>query len=90
MIANGKHHPAILPGDWPFQLLIGNHRRIYAAVPAAARIGKATGQRPHQVREEVEIIAHACGLTDTTGFQPPHVTDIERGVGGFRAPQAGK
>jgi hypothetical protein len=40
-----------------------------------------------QVREEVEIIAHACGLTDPTGFRPKHVTEIERGVGGFRAPQ---
>ncbi|HEY1934953.1 MAG TPA: glutamate synthase-related protein [Acetobacteraceae bacterium] len=42
-----------------------------------------------QVRAEVEIIAHACGLTDPTGFPPRHVTDIERGVGGFRAAQAG-
>jgi glutamate synthase domain-containing protein 2 len=42
-----------------------------------------------QVREEVEIIAHACGLTDPTGFLPRHVTDIERGVGGFRAAQGG-
>jgi glutamate synthase domain-containing protein 2 len=41
-----------------------------------------------QVREEVEIIAHSCGLTDPTGFLPKHVTDIERGVGGFRAAQA--
>jgi glutamate synthase domain-containing protein 2 len=39
------------------------------------------------VQEEVEIIAHACGLTDPTGFRPHHVTEIERGVGGFRAPQ---
>jgi glutamate synthase domain-containing protein 2 len=42
-----------------------------------------------QVREEVEIIAHACGLTDPTGFRPKHVTEIERGVGGFRAAQGG-
>jgi hypothetical protein len=42
------------------------------------------------VHEEVEVIAHACGLTDPTGFEPRHVTDIERGVGGFRAPQAGE
>jgi glutamate synthase domain-containing protein 2 len=42
-----------------------------------------------QIREEVEIIAHACGLTDPTGFLPRHVTDIERGVGGFRAAQGG-
>jgi glutamate synthase domain-containing protein 2 len=41
------------------------------------------------VHEEVEIIAHACGLTDPTGFRPSHVTEIERGVGGFRAPQGG-
>jgi glutamate synthase domain-containing protein 2 len=40
-----------------------------------------------QPREEVEIIAHACGLTDPTGFRPKHVTEIERGDGGFRAPQ---
>ena len=38
-----------------------------------------------RVREEVEIIAHACGLQDPTGFQPHHVSAIERGVGGFRA-----
>jgi glutamate synthase domain-containing protein 2 len=42
-----------------------------------------------QIRDEVEIIAHACGLTDPTGFLPRHVTDIERGVGGFRAAQGG-
>ncbi len=41
------------------------------------------------VLEEVEIIAHSCGLTDPTGFRPGHVTEIERGVGGFRAPQGG-
>ena len=37
-----------------------------------------------RVTEDVEIIAHACGATDATGFQPRHVTDIERGVSGFR------
>ena len=41
----------------------------------------------NRLREEVEIIAHACGATDPNGFLPRHVTDIERGVGGFRAPQ---
>jgi glutamate synthase domain-containing protein 2 len=40
-----------------------------------------------QVREEVEVIAHSCGLTDPTGFRPRHVTQIERGMGGFRAAQ---
>ena len=37
-----------------------------------------------RVRDEVDIIAHSCGLTDASGFGPEHVTDIERGVGGFR------
>ena len=37
-----------------------------------------------RLAEEVEIIAHACGLTDASGFLPQHVTQIERGVGGFR------
>ena len=40
-----------------------------------------------RVQDEVEMIAHACGLTDATGFLPRHVTAIERGVGGFRAAQ---
>jgi glutamate synthase domain-containing protein 2 len=37
-----------------------------------------------RVHEEVEIIAHSCGLTNAAGFNPSHVTGIERGVGGFR------
>jgi len=39
-----------------------------------------------RIREEVDIIAHSCGLTDASQFRPRHVTEIERGVGGFRAP----
>jgi glutamate synthase domain-containing protein 2 len=38
-----------------------------------------------KLREDVEIIAHSCGLTDPSGFAPKHVTEIERGVAGFRA-----
>ncbi|MBN8892778.1 MAG: FMN-binding glutamate synthase family protein [Rhodospirillales bacterium 70-18] len=38
----------------------------------------------NRVREEVEIIAHSCGLPNAAGFAPRHVTEIERGVGGFR------
>ena len=41
-----------------------------------------------KMREDVEIIAHSCGLTDPGFFAPKHVTEIERGVAGFRA-QAG-
>jgi glutamate synthase domain-containing protein 2 len=37
-----------------------------------------------RVVDEVEIIAHSCGLTDAAGFLPKHVTQIERGVAGFR------
>ena len=38
-----------------------------------------------KLREEVEIIAHSCGLADPGQFAPKHVTEIERGVAGFRA-----
>jgi glutamate synthase domain-containing protein 2 len=38
-----------------------------------------------RMQDEVEMIAHSCGLTDATLFSPRHVTEIERGVGGFRA-----
>ena len=37
-----------------------------------------------QVREEVAIIAHSCGAADAGELRTEHVTDIERGVGGFR------
>ena len=37
-----------------------------------------------RVREEVEIIAHSCGLANAAEFRPHHVTGIERGIGGFR------
>ena len=60
-------------------------RLIHGLDPTDKAVRVASYAR--HVREEVEIIAHACGLTDPTGFRPRHVTDIERGVGGFRAPQ---
>ncbi len=51
----------------------------------AARVARYAAR----IREDVEVIAHSCGLTDPGGFLPKHVTEIERGVGGFRAPQGG-
>ncbi len=41
-----------------------------------------------RVREDVEVIAHSCGLPSAAGFAPRHVTEIERGVGGFRSAAA--
>ncbi|MDR3521123.1 MAG: FMN-binding glutamate synthase family protein [Acidocella sp.] len=41
-----------------------------------------------RMQDEVAIIAHSCGLIDPSGFLPRHVTESERGIGGFRA-QAG-
>jgi glutamate synthase domain-containing protein 2 len=38
-----------------------------------------------RMQDEVEIIAHSCGLTNASEFRPEHVTQIERGVAGFRA-----
>ncbi|HVY16691.1 MAG TPA: FMN-binding glutamate synthase family protein [Rhodopila sp.] len=62
--------------------------RLISGLDPADKAVRVASYARH-VREEVEIIAHACGLTDPTGFRPNHVTEIERGVGGFRAPQAG-
>jgi glutamate synthase domain-containing protein 2 len=74
-------------GHCPTGVTAANSRLIAGLDPTdkAARVARYA----MQVREEVEIIAHACGLTDPTGFRPKHVTEIERGVGGFRAAQGG-
>jgi glutamate synthase domain-containing protein 2 len=74
-------------GHCPTGVTAADPRLIAGLDPTdkAARVARYAAR----MREEVEIIAHACGLTDPTGFLPRHVTDIERGVGGFRAPQSG-
>lgn len=46
----------------------------------AARVARYADR----VREEVEIIAHACGLANASEFRSHHVTGIERGIAGFR------
>jgi glutamate synthase domain-containing protein 2 len=74
-------------GRCPTGVTSAQERLISGLDPADKAVRVARYAR--QIREEVEIIAHACGLTDPTGFMPRHVTDIERGVGGFRAAQGG-
>ncbi|MBM3607282.1 MAG: FMN-binding glutamate synthase family protein [Alphaproteobacteria bacterium] len=37
-----------------------------------------------RVQDDVEIIAHSCGLANSLDFAPWHVTQIERGIAGFR------
>ncbi len=74
-------------GRCPTGVTASEERLISGLDPAdkAARIARYAAR----LKEEVEIIAHACGATDPTGLRPHHVTAIERGVGGFRAPQSG-
>ncbi len=72
-------------GRCPTGVTSSQERLIAGLDPADKAVRVARYAR--QVREEVKIIAHACGLVDPTGFLPKHVTDIERGVGGFRAAQ---
>ena len=43
------------------------------------------GRYARRMQDEVAMIAHSCGLADVTGFAPRHVTEIERGVAGFRS-----
>jgi len=74
-------------GKCPTGVTASEERLISGLDPTdkAARVARYA----MRVREEVEIIAHACGVADATGLLPRHVTQIERGVGGFRAPQGG-
>jgi glutamate synthase domain-containing protein 2 len=74
-------------GMCPTGVTSANARLISGLDPTdkAARVARYA----LRVREEVEVIAHACGVLDPTGLRPYHVTAIERGVGGFRAPQSG-
>ena len=74
-------------GKCPTGVTSSEERLISGLDPTdkAARVARYA----QRVREEVETIAHSCGLTEPGGFQPRHVTEIERGVGGFRAPQSG-
>jgi glutamate synthase domain-containing protein 2 len=58
--------------------------RLIAGLDPADK-GVRVAKYARRVMDEVEIIAHSCGLTDPSGFAPRHVTEIERGVGGFRA-----
>ncbi len=51
--------------------------------------GVRVSRYAERVLDEVSIIAHSCGLTDPGGFNRSHVTQIERGVGGFRNSGAG-
>ncbi|HEY1856077.1 FMN-binding glutamate synthase family protein [Acidocella sp.] len=70
-------------GRCPTGVTAVDPRLIAGLDPAdkAVRVAKYA----RRVMDEVEIIAHSCGLTDPSGFAPRHVTEIERGVGGFRA-----
>lgn len=74
-------------GQCPTGVTSANPRLIAGLDPSdkAARVARYA----ERVREEVEIIAHSCGVADPSLLRPHHVTAIERGVGGFRAPQAG-
>jgi glutamate synthase domain-containing protein 2 len=74
-------------GRCPTGVTSSRERLIAGLDPADKAVRVAHYAR--QVREEVEIITHACGLMDPTGFLPKHVTDIERRVGGFRAADGG-
>lgn len=39
----------------------------------------------NRLREDVAMIAHSCGVSGPQDLEPKHVTDIERGIAGFRS-----
>ena len=69
-------------GNCPTGVTAANPKLIRGLDPSdkAVRVQRYA----ERIREEVEIIAHSCGLPSAAGFAPRHVTDIESGVGGFR------
>ena len=70
-------------GRCPTGVTAADPRLIAGLDPAdkAVRVSRYAGR----LIEEVEMIAHSCGLSEPSGFRPRHVTEIERGVAGFRA-----
>jgi glutamate synthase domain-containing protein 2 len=71
-------------GQCPTGVTASNPRLIAGLDPTdkAVRVARYATR----LQEEVAMIAHSCGAADVTGLRPHHVTDIEKGVGGFRAP----
>ena len=69
-------------GSCPTGVTAADPKLIAGLDPAdkAVRVSRYAAR----VREEVDIIAHACGIANPGEFQPHHVTNIERGIGGFR------
>ncbi|MGE3245166.1 MAG: FMN-binding glutamate synthase family protein [Beijerinckiaceae bacterium] len=43
-----------------------------------------------RMRHDVEMIAHSCGCERPEDLRPHHVTEVEKGVAGFRATGAGE
>ncbi len=70
-------------GYCPTGVTATDERLISGLDPADKAVRVARYAR--RLREEVEIIAHSCGLTDPAYFSPRHVTETESGVAGFRA-----
>lgn len=74
-------------GECPTGVTATNPRLIRGLVPAdkAERVTRYA----QQMRKDVEMIAHSCGVEKPEDLRPHHVTEIERGIAGFR-PTAGE
>ena len=70
-------------GSCPTGVTATDERLIAGLDPADKAVRVARYAR--RMQEEVEIIAHSCGLTDPAYFSPRHVSETENGVAGFRA-----
>ncbi len=69
-------------GECPTGVTAVNPRLIRGLVPAdkAERVARYA----QRMREDVEMIAHSCGCEGPEDLRPHHVTDVERGIAGFR------
>jgi glutamate synthase domain-containing protein 2 len=69
-------------GECPTGVTATNPRLIRGLVPSdkAERVARYAERMIH----DVEMIAHSCGVARPEDLLPQHVTEIERGIAGFR------
>ena len=70
-------------GECPTGVTATNPRLIRGLVPRDK--SERVARYAETIRHDVEMIAHSCGCTRPEDLRPHHVTEVERGIAGFRS-----
>lgn len=70
-------------GECPTGVTASNPRLIRGLVPRDK--SERVARYAESIRHDVEMIAHSCGCVRPEHLRPHHVTDVERGIAGFRS-----